>query len=256
MDNPSCGNMWQNLHGNCWFSDSSEISALIVLLLLCCSGRAINSYFLHQLEKALHGALFLSFDTSRQPPLCSVPSVPSWHVAEGLQNKAVCRALGVFGFSEQRSCRRPKLRWDWLTRDHILNSTNGDVEVAWNKVVRRYSTYFYDVLKKGNLTMEASGMIPGLGWGVIAPCGLQELPRIPLWKWGRKMLHVGHLTVSVCCPTFCDNAGFCLQRGWKLPVRAAWLYCIRLNQSCFCWRLKRRSTRQCSLYSLRALKIW
>ena len=90
--------------------------------------------------------------------------------------------------------------------------------------------------------MEASGMIPGLGWGVIAPCGLQELPRIPLWKWGRKMLHVGHLTVSVCCPTFRDNAGFCLQRGWKLPVRAAWLCCIRLNQSCFCWRLKRRLT--------------
>ena len=74
MDNPSCGNMWQNLHGNCWFSGSREISALIVLLLLCCSGRAINSYFLHQLEKALHGAWFLPFDTSSHPcavcPVC------------------------------------------------------------------------------------------------------------------------------------------------------------------------------------------
>lgn len=100
-----------------------------------------------------------------KPPLCSVPSVPSWHVAEGLQNKAVCRALGVFGFSEQRSCRRPKLRWDWLTRDHILNSTNGDVEVAWNKVVRRYSTYFYDVLKRATSQWRLVAWY--LGWAEV-----------------------------------------------------------------------------------------
>ena len=113
------------IDGNCWFSEefSDSFDRVVTALSRCGSaGRAINSYLLHQLEKALHGASW-RFVSSHPCAVCIVPCVPC-PLAEGLQNKVVCRALGVCGFSEQRSCRRPKLRWDWFTRDHILNSTS------------------------------------------------------------------------------------------------------------------------------------
>ena len=67
------------------FSDSFD--RVVTALSLCGSaGRAINSYLLHQLEKALHGALYQA--TLAQCALCHVCHVP-W--------RKVCRTKSFAG---------------------------------------------------------------------------------------------------------------------------------------------------------------